>query len=255
MWVKLDDGFFLHPKAQAAGKDGRALFIAALCWSAGQLTDGVIPKSSVPVIAAMAGVKPSEAKRLVAAGLWHDHGDHYEIHAYLEYQPSGSTMRAKRDELSAQRAEAGRRGAESRWRDGKPHGNSMANGMANAWQDDGKPMAPSPSPPLIDLSPPQVCTDPGLPSTDDDDHRRTIDLLVERRHTIHELAAAIGERRPIKNRAAWCASVRAGLESEYGDRIDADLGLGLDPEQIARSLIPLGTDRIPSHASAERIYG
>lgn len=254
MWVKLDDGFFLHPKAQAAGKDGRALFIAGLCWSAGQLTDGTIPKSSVPVIAAMAGVKPSEAKRLVAAGLWHDRGDEYEIHAYLEYQPSGSTVRARRDELSAKRAEAGRRGAESRWSDGNGHGNSMANGMANRWQTDGNSMAPSPSPPLIDLSPPQVCTDPGLPSTDDD-HRRTIELLVERRRTVHELAAAVGERRPIKNRAAWSASVRAGLESEYGDRIDADLALGLDPEQIARSLIPLGTDRIPSHATAERIYG
>jgi hypothetical protein len=87
-----------------------------------------------------------------------------------------------------------------------------------------------------------------LPSTDDD-HTRTIELLLERRRTNHERAAAAGERRPIQNRDAWSSTVRAGLETEFGDRIDADLALGLSPDTIAASIIPLPTDRIPAHAT------
>ncbi len=89
-WVKLDDGFYLHPKAIAAGRDGRDIFVTALCWSNQQMTDGVIPAHTLPLIAALAGVADYDtaASRLVEVGLWHNHVEGWEIHQFLESQQS-----------------------------------------------------------------------------------------------------------------------------------------------------------------------
>ena len=40
-WVKIDDQFFMHPKVIAAGRDARDLYLAALTYTAGQLTDRI----------------------------------------------------------------------------------------------------------------------------------------------------------------------------------------------------------------------
>lgn len=87
-WVKLDDGFFLHPKAIAAGRDARDVYLAALCWSNQQMTDGIIPAHTLPLIAALAGVADYDAAatRLVEVQLWHNHVDGWEIHGFLERQ-------------------------------------------------------------------------------------------------------------------------------------------------------------------------
>lgn len=87
-WVKLDDGFFLHPKAIAAGRDARDVYLAALCWSNQQMTDGIIPAHTLPLIAALAGVADYDAaaSRLVEVQLWHNHVDGWEIHGFLERQ-------------------------------------------------------------------------------------------------------------------------------------------------------------------------
>ena len=87
-WVKLDDGFFLHPKAIAAGRDARDVYLAALCWSNQQMTDGVIPAHTLPLIAALAGVADYDAaaSRLVEVQLWHNHVEGWEVHGFLERQ-------------------------------------------------------------------------------------------------------------------------------------------------------------------------
>lgn len=95
-WVKLDDQFFTHPKALAAGKDGRALFIAGLCYSSAHLTDGTIPKPALSIVAAMAHVKQSSARQVVAAGLWEEHDDRYVVHDYLDHQTSRERVEAER---------------------------------------------------------------------------------------------------------------------------------------------------------------
>lgn len=95
--MRLDDGFFRHPKARAAGRDGRQLFLAGLCWASANLTDGMIPKLSLPLVAAEAEVRASVAEKLTAAGLWIDHGDRYEIHAYLERNRSREQVEAERE--------------------------------------------------------------------------------------------------------------------------------------------------------------
>ena len=75
-WVKLDVGFFLHPKAIAAGRDGRDLFLAALCWSAQQVTDGLIPPSVVPMLGLLAGTTDADAA--ASRGTDRDNHDHVE---------------------------------------------------------------------------------------------------------------------------------------------------------------------------------
>jgi hypothetical protein len=92
-WVRIDDGFFRHPKALGAGKDGRALFVAALCWSSANLTDGRIPREALRVVCGDAEVKLSTAAVLVAAGLWHEHPDGgWVVHDWSVYQRSAGDV-------------------------------------------------------------------------------------------------------------------------------------------------------------------
>lgn len=96
-WFRLDDSWLTHPKHRAAGKDGRSLFVASGTHCAQQLTDGVIDKGSVAVIAALAEVKPTVAKKLVEVGLWEEHDDHFVLHDFLEYNRSRDEVMADRD--------------------------------------------------------------------------------------------------------------------------------------------------------------
>lgn len=95
MWLKLDVGFFSHPKALAAGRDGRDLYLAGLCWSAGQETDGLVPAHALALVAMLAGVPDPDqtASRLVEVGLWAHDPDGWVIHSYGDWQ----TTKAERD--------------------------------------------------------------------------------------------------------------------------------------------------------------
>lgn len=109
-WVKLDDGFFLHPKAVAAGRDGRDLFLTALCWSNQQMTDGAIPAHTLPIIGALSGVPDYDqaATRLVEVGLWENDVDGWVLHDFHGWQQS----RAEREEWLAKDRERKRRARE-----------------------------------------------------------------------------------------------------------------------------------------------
>lgn len=115
-WVKLDEGFFLHPKALAAGRDARDLYLAALCWSNQQQTDGVVPAYALPMVASFAGVTDFDqaASRLVEVGLWDNHIDGWAIHDFLTYQQSREQREAwlKRDRDRKQAARDARRSRE-----------------------------------------------------------------------------------------------------------------------------------------------
>ena len=147
-WAKLDDGFFRHPKARAAGKDGRALFIAGLCWAASHLTDGFIAETDLGLIAAEAEVRPAPtARRLVEVGLWEPVDGGWVIHDYLDYNPSAEAVREKR----RKRAEAGRKGGlksrPPRSRKQAPsEANPEANASANASANGKRNGTPSPYP-------------------------------------------------------------------------------------------------------------
>lgn len=96
-WVKVDDQFFVNRKARAVGLEGRALFLASVCYCAMQMNDGVFPAGDLEVVAAMAGVPQDIGVRLVATGLWHVTEDGYEVHQYLEHNPSREQAIARKD--------------------------------------------------------------------------------------------------------------------------------------------------------------
>jgi hypothetical protein len=145
-WVKLDDQFFSHPKAREAGKDACLLYLAGLTYCARHLTDGKIPKSAVAIIAAEAWAKPTSAAKLIEVGFWHDGGDHYTAHDYLDHNPSREHVQGER----AKRSRAGAMGAAKRWGtstngngDGKCHSTPHSDGIDNV---DAPGPSPSPTP-------------------------------------------------------------------------------------------------------------
>jgi hypothetical protein len=119
-WVKLDDQFFSHPKAREAGPNACLLYLAGLTYCARHLTDGKIPKSAVTVIAAEAWSKASNARVLCDVGFWHDEGDHYDVHGYLEFNPSREQVEKVRRDSRERRANAGRRSGKIRASDTNP---------------------------------------------------------------------------------------------------------------------------------------
>ena len=161
MWFKVDDGFCMNPKTAMLSNDATALWLRSGTWAAQQLTDGFIPARMVPMFRG----SDDSVRELCDVGLWErdDERDGYWFHDWSDYQPDGEEV----DALRRKRSEAGKRGADRRWKrktvdengkngktDGKCHGKPMANAwqtdgkchgepMANAWQDDGKPMANS----------------------------------------------------------------------------------------------------------------
>ena len=105
-WVKLDDQFFRHPKILALPSSPRLLYIAGLCYSSSQLTDGTIPKSALHLLALEAGAKPSDAAKLVAAGLWITTDDGWTIHNYVDHQRSKDDVDRIREQNRQRKAKA-----------------------------------------------------------------------------------------------------------------------------------------------------
>jgi hypothetical protein len=97
-WVKIDDAFFTHRKVEGLTKDAKLLFIAGLTWCARGLTDGFISTTGLRTSAALVDVKPTAAKDLVDAGLWHKRADGHDVHDYLKYQPPAEEERQRRRE-------------------------------------------------------------------------------------------------------------------------------------------------------------
>jgi hypothetical protein len=140
-WFKVDDAFWAHPKTLQLSTAAVALWVRAGSWSSQQLTDGRIANHVLPVFA----IDPAAPGELVDAGYWHEVEGGYAFHDWDHYQPSAIETKTKRDEISRKRAEAGRKGAESRWQtDSKPYGKPIA---TPEWhlpsEPDSKPIAPS----------------------------------------------------------------------------------------------------------------
>lgn len=109
-WFKLDDQFPHHPKVLRAGPEAAWLFVAAGCYSASHLTDGLIPKCALATITAQKNAQRL-ADTLVRVGLWEELDDDYVIHDYLAYNPSREEVEADRQ----RRRDAGAKGARRRW--------------------------------------------------------------------------------------------------------------------------------------------
>src|SRR5699024_7246530 len=98
-WVKLDDGFFRNPKIVQISPESKLIYLAGLCYSGSQLTDGFIPKNAVRILASDADVPASKRRiqELLDAGLWIENPHGYSIHDYLEHNAASRDVHAKRD--------------------------------------------------------------------------------------------------------------------------------------------------------------
>lgn len=110
-WVKVDDSFQGHPKFLDVGLAGIGLWTAGNAYCSAYLTDGHIPKSALRRLTL--GEPCDEAiAQLIDAGLWdeRDDGDGWDVHDYLDYNPSAAEVRSLREK----RAAAGRKGGQNR---------------------------------------------------------------------------------------------------------------------------------------------
>ncbi len=141
-WVRFDDGYPDHPKMVFAGKAGRELHTAAIFYCAKALTDGVIHINQLRKLAASEEIDGwKEALALLTQTVpgfdspsMIDSGDGwYQIHDYLDYQPSKAQVEAARDKTSEARAEAGRAGgfAKARARAGRDSQQNGSEAPAN----------------------------------------------------------------------------------------------------------------------------
>lgn len=233
-WVRIDDQFFMHPKAIAAGRDGKLLFFAGLCWCGSQLTDGRIPKPAVATIAALAGVKPAAARHLVAAGLWHDTGEAYEVHDYLVYQKDRSAVTDRRAAVSAARSAAGAKGGQQ----------TASKREANGQQTGSNGQAPSHPIPSATSNPSSSNLSEGSPPDDDGSEQDPIvlafGLLADRAIDRQRAAGKL-----LTNPKGYRDSCVASARSDHGH----DLALlhrrhpAWTPEQLADAIDP------PAHIS------
>ena len=99
-WIKIDDQFADHPKFVARSDHAIATWVRALAYSSRYLTDGIIPKAAQRLI----GSDPA-VDELVAAGLFIDQGDYWEIHDYTDHQRSRAEVEADRQK-NAERSRA-----------------------------------------------------------------------------------------------------------------------------------------------------
>lgn len=105
-WVRLDDGFPMHPKVFGLTDGAFRAYVAGLCYASQFLTDGWIPAIAV-------AHSKRAAAELVTVGLWvpDDTGTGFHIHDYLAYQSSRAEVEERRKRQSA----GGREGARRRW--------------------------------------------------------------------------------------------------------------------------------------------
>ncbi|TVZ96475.1 hypothetical protein [Streptomyces sp. BK340] len=112
-WVKLDDRFPSHRKVALLPDRAFRLHVSAICWCSENLTDGRIADRELPLVAKVRGLKAA-AQQLVDAGLWDRIEGGWEIHDYLDYNPSRAQVLAERKK-NAERQERFRQR-----RNGKP---------------------------------------------------------------------------------------------------------------------------------------
>lgn len=94
-WAKIDDGFTDHPKVIAAGPLASWLYVCGLTYCARLLTDGFVPTGQVRKLADVDGAMEL-ADKLVSVGLWSRVDGGFQIHDYLEYNPSAEKVKAER---------------------------------------------------------------------------------------------------------------------------------------------------------------
>jgi len=111
-WVKLDDGFDDHPKIRALWMSyppALGLHVMALAYCARNLTDGLVHSWYVAEKVPEKKRREAMTKALESVALWHPKSDGWELHDFLDFNPTASAVLEKRRADSERK----RRGRES----------------------------------------------------------------------------------------------------------------------------------------------
>ena len=90
-WVRIDDGMLEHPKVMRLSDAALRVHLAAMCYAARNLTDGVLER---PIVKSYGWMK--RVPELVAVRVWDVHPEGWAIHDYLVYNRSREQVLAER---------------------------------------------------------------------------------------------------------------------------------------------------------------
>lgn len=101
-YLNMDDNFADHPKIDALSDGAFRLHVAGLCFCAKNTTDGIVEAIRVPRLTRT--YKASFLKELLAATIWLEHPQGYEIHDYLDWNKSRAWWDKKREDDAKRKA-------------------------------------------------------------------------------------------------------------------------------------------------------
>ena len=146
-WAKLDDRFPDNEKIASLSNSAFRLHVTALCYSAAQLTDGMLATGTLRRIGWASDNLDNDIAELVAARLWEQCEQGYVIHDYLEYNPSRSETIERQKHISEKRSKAGKTGMANRWqRDNKDDNKPITKEVTEREQSDNPVPGPGPVP-------------------------------------------------------------------------------------------------------------
>lgn len=105
-WGRYESSFARHPKVQRIARDERAdaiaLHLGATLYCAELLTDGFVPTDVVPRLSHEVGIEDHDPalKTLLKVGLFDKVRGGYNVHDYLDYNPSAAEVKEKRKQAT-----------------------------------------------------------------------------------------------------------------------------------------------------------
>lgn len=105
-WARFDDRYPSNRKVRPLSDAAFRLDVSAVCWSNENLTDGVIARDELTLVADIRH-HAKAAEELVLRGRWDKTEGGWQIHDFLVYNPS-------RDQVLADRAKAAERQRKAR---------------------------------------------------------------------------------------------------------------------------------------------
>lgn len=107
VFVRIDQGYDEHPKVMPLSDAAFRAHVEAICWSSrNERQNGLVPTA-----VARKKWRPKVIAELVAARLFDEHPDGYEVHDYLDFNRSSDEIAAFREA----RGDAGTLGNHKRW--------------------------------------------------------------------------------------------------------------------------------------------
>lgn len=97
-WLRIDDRVRTHPKIIDAGPAAAWFWFCGICYCREHLTDGFIAKAVLPTLAPGVTKTAPLVAGLIRSGLWHESDGGYQVHDFLDWNPSRETVIQKRKE-------------------------------------------------------------------------------------------------------------------------------------------------------------